>query len=142
MNAQTRLPWPTVEAFVAELAAAGQKQPREDGGEQHAVDGLVARLQASPGGEQWLEQALALAYQQPLVLSDLIRALAWLPRSLDPQHVHTWLAHSDASVRESATRLIEHRQDRGLLEPLTRFAAQEREPWLQEYMLGVVADLS
>lgn len=143
LSEDARMPWPSVEAFVEELRAASLAQTREDGA-AHPVDALVARLYGGPAAGRWLQQAFLCLYAQPAVLSDLIRGLAWLPRKPIDGLLLTpaWLIHPDASVRESATRLIEHSRDRSLREPLAQFAARERVPWLKDYMLGVVADLS
>lgn len=138
-----RMPWPSPEAFAQEIRAAAHAQPREDG-VAHPVDALVARLYEGALADGWLQAAFVHLYHQPAALAELIRGLAWVPQKpragidLTP----AGLAHKDASVRESATRLVEHWRDRRLLEPLKQFAEREREPWLCEYMRDVIADLS
>ena len=139
----SRMPWPSVAAFVAALRVASAAEQREDG-VSHPADALVSRLVFSSLGPKWLSEACQALHTEPSVLSELFRGLASLSRTPDDALsalVPSGLGHPSFLVRESAVRVIEAWHIAELSGPLRKFADRERVQWLADYMRTVSTEL-
>ena len=127
-----------------ELQADFEAEPVLDG-MNHEAENTLSRAMASIRPEDllpWLTE-LATDASRPVFSSSVLRCIGRLPALGDvpwrQEVVARALRTDDVEVREAAVQAAEQWGDRDLADTLA--AHHEPEPWIRQYLEGVISDL-
>ena len=136
---------PGQKVLATELRASFEDSPVEDG-MGHPAERIIAKTLAQVGDKRalrWLKD-FCVDVSQPVFAASVLRCLA----RNDSIGTTSWrgdivrdsLASDSVEMRDAAIQAVETWGDLSLLEPLR--AHSDPEPWLQQYVLDVIDDLS
>ena len=131
--------------LTARLQASFEENPVEDGIEHPAEEIIVSALSEARGSHilSWLREFCADA-SQPSFAASVLRCLGRCKRigtvSWRVGLVRDGLAMNDVEIRDAAVQAAESWGDAEMVETLR--AHDEVEPWLRQYALDVIEDLT
>ena len=98
------------------------------------------------GAFHWMKSIMRENANSPSTTSSMLRCFGRLDRKISgewgPELIRVALFDPDIEIREAAVRAVEDWSDRNLAPDLQRALAQEKLPWMADYIRQVLASFN